>query len=568
MRLVLIAILLSASALPIETMATIRGMQFAVSLPSEVHRSPVTGRLLVMISQDNDPEVRFQAGWTNSPPLFGTDVARWMPGEVVLVGQNTPGYPVKSLADIPPGDYYVQALLNVYTEFRRADGHDVWVHMPQWGSQAFNVSAGNLYSAVKKVHLDPSRQYNVSLSLTEVISPAAIPADTEWVKHVKIQSKLLTAFWGRPMFLGAVILLPKGYASHPSVKYPVIYKLGHFAVDRGAFGFNTDNPAETESERKWRERNGRESGFEFYQSWRSEHFPRAIAVTFQHPTPYYDDSYAVNSANNGPYGDAVMTELIPYIETHFRIIRKTYARVLTGGSTGGWESLALQLYHPEFFGGAWIFYPDPVDFRRYNLVNIYEDRNAFFVGASDGFEGHSPWQTPPQRFLDRDRSGQPVDTVEQITRLEAVLGSRGRSGGILDNWNAIYGPAGDDGYLKPLWNETGQIDHSVADYMRDHDYDLRHYAQMHWSTIGPQLVGKLHFYCGDMDNFYLNLSVYLFEEFLSKSENPHYTGEFEYGRPMKEHGWQPTTNAELVKAIARQIERAGPQGESASWLYE
>ena len=109
----------------------------------------------------------------------------------------------------------------------------------------------------------------------------------------------------------------------------------------------------------------RETGYEFYQSWTSDNFPRMIAVTFQHPTPYFDDSYAVNSVNNGPYGDALVKEMIPYLESHFRMIPKTYARVLTGGSTGGWESMAVQVFYPDFFGGTWTLYPDPMDFRRY-----------------------------------------------------------------------------------------------------------------------------------------------------------------------------------------------------------
>src|SRR6202043_214203 len=142
------------------------------------------------------------------------------------------------------------------------------------------------------------------------------------------------------------------------------------------------------------------SGPDLYQRWTLAGFPRMIVVTFQHPTVYFDDSYAVNSANNGPYGDAIMNELIPYVESHFRIIKKPYARVLTGGSTGGWESLALQLFHPDFFGGTWTLCPDPVDFRRYQLVDIYKDENAFVIGP-----GYIPdrtpedWVSPPQDWV-------------------------------------------------------------------------------------------------------------------------------------------------------------------------
>jgi hypothetical protein len=284
-----------------------------------------------------------------------------------------------------------------------------------------------------------------------------------------------------------------------------------------------------------------------------------IAVTFQHPTPYFDDSYAVNSANNGPYGDAILTELIPYLEEHFRMIPEAYARVLTGGSTGGWESLALQVYHPEFFGGTWTFYPDPVDFRKYQLINIYEDDNAFIVPDS------SPGA--PERMFQRTPDGQPVGKVRQISQMEAASGTRGRSGAQIDIWNATYGPVGEDGYPRRLWDlETGVIDREVAHYMRDNGYDLRYYIEKNWSKIGPHLVGKIRLYNPEMDDFYLPLAVYLLEDFLESTTDPYYGGEVIHGRPMKGHGWQPMTYAELALMMAEHIAKNAPKGADKSWL--
>ena len=237
------------------------------------------------------------------------------------------------------------------------------------------------------------------------------PSDTDWVKHIKFQSSLLSKFWGCPIYLGATVLLPKGYAQHPGVHYPVVYLQGHFSLD-APFGFDPNakptHPTYEEEKSAHQRLNIAgpprplrlaseallmpETAYEFYKAWTSDQFPRVIAVTFQHPTPYYDDSYAVNSVNDGPYGDAIMQELIPKVETHFRIIRKSFARALTGGSTGGWESLALQAYHPDFFGGTWTFYPDPVDFRRWGIVNIYDDKNFFEVSEE--------W-IRPERYVQR-----------------------------------------------------------------------------------------------------------------------------------------------------------------------
>jgi hypothetical protein len=537
-------------------------LKFEISFPTSTHAEALTGRVFVVISREKDPEPRLRAGsWGDAAPLFGTDVSNLKPEEAAVIDGSTLGYPTDSLSDIPAGDYYVQALINIYTEFHRSDGHTIWAHMDQWEGQQFNVSPGNLYTEPQQVHLDPAAGYDVKLSLTKVIPPIEEPADTGWVKHIKIQSKLLTGFWGHPIYLGAVVLLPKGYETHPNVRYPVIYEQGHFSL-APPFRFSPkDEPPSPRFERFMKDYN-LETGYQFYQAWNSDNFPRMIAVTFQHPTPYFDDSYAVNSANNGPYGDALLTEMIPYLQSHFRMIPRPWARVLTGGSTGGWESLALQVLHPDSFGGTWTLYPDPIDFRHYQLVNIYEDDNAFWV------PGHTWLQAP--RYIEREPNGQPETSTQKFSQLEDVLGSHGRSGQQLEIWEAAYGPVGDDGYPKPLWDKrTGKIDHSVANYMRAHGFDLGYDLRTNWKTIGPKLARKIHIYVGDMDSFYLNLAVYDVEEFLKSAIDPKYDGDFQYGRPEKGHGWQPATQEEMVRWMAAYIAQHAPEGtDTAAWEYE
>ncbi len=521
------------------TLCAADGPRFEVSFAQSAHPQPITGRVFVVLSKTDTPEPRLQAGaWrTSETPFFGLNVEQWKPGQATVIDASTPGYPLKSLKDVPAGDYFVQALANVYTRFQRSDGHTIWVHMDQWEGQKFDRSPGNLYSEVQRIHLDLAAGHDVKLQLTKVIPPVDMPPDTAWVKRVRIQSKLLTEFWGHPFLLGATVLLPKDYDRHPEERYPVIYVQGHFGLG-APFAFSEKPPASG--------RGG--AGYEFGQEWMSDGFPRMIAVTFQHPTPYFDDSYAVNSANNGPYGDALFGELIPYLEQHFRFSREPYARVLTGGSTGGWESLALQVHHPEFFGGTWTFYPDPVDFRRWEMINIYEDPNAFEVPGIQ--------YVARERPMMRTAEGQVVETVRQKSQLEAVLGSKGRSAEQYMAWEAVYGPVGADGYPVPLWDKvTGKINRDVANYMRDHGYDLSYFVRTNWARLGPQLNGKLHLYCGEMDNYHLNLAVYLFEEFMKTTDA---AATFEYGRPMKGHGWHPMSDAELVRMMAAQIEKSRP----------
>jgi hypothetical protein len=487
------------------------------------------------------------------PAVFGVDLSELAPGAAVVVDERATGYPV-SLSELPAGDYYVQAVVDVYQQVHRADGHTLWLRMNDGTIETFNAAGGNLYSDVQRIHIGDG--HTTRLTVTHVMPPNERPPDTEWVKHVRIQSGKLTRFWGRPIFINATVLLPKGYGEHPGARYPSVYVLGHGVP----FEFTTDS-AHTPDIGTIDPARGLETGYDFYRTWTSDGFPRVVAITFEQQTPYFPDSYSVNSANNGPYGDAVVEEVMPALEERFRLIREPYARVLEGASTSGWQTLALMLQHPDFFGGGWVLQPDPIDFRHYQLTNIYADTNAFAVA-------YGPF-TAIERPFRRNTEGQVQWTTRQLSRFEAVLGSHGRSSYQLEGWEAVYGPAGADGYPKPLWDKrTGTIDRTVAAYMRDHGYDLREYAQRSWATLGPKLVGKLHFFCGDMDNFYLNLAVYDFQDFLRSTTNPHYEAEFTYGRPKRGHGWHAFTWGEMVRQMAAEVRKHAPAGEDTGvWGY-
>jgi hypothetical protein len=542
------SLLLSAA---VASPAGAQGPRFEIVVPAALRTAPVTGRMYVFVSRHADVEPRLQVRHeSDCTPFFGVDVSALTPGTSTVIDGTVLGYPVRSLREIPEGEYYVQALLSVYSEFRRADGHVLWLHDDQWEGQQFNRSPGNLVSEVRKVHWDPARPDTIQLALARALPPVELPPDTKWVRHVKIQSRLLSAWWGRPIYLGATVLLPQGYDADTTRRYPTVYEQGHFNL-RPPFGFATDSTPETAEQRAARlKRSAREPGFEFYKAWSAPGFPRLIAVTFQHPTPYFDDSYAVNSANNGPYGDALLQELIPFLEAHFRMIPAPWARVLTGGSTGGWEALALQAYHPDFFGGTWVLYPDPVDFRNYEIPDIYSDTNAFVHPVAEWMS----YDVPAEVEVD----GHVRISVRMESQFEAVLGSRARSGEQFAIWEATYGPVASDGYPAELWDlGTGTIRRDVADYFKAHDYDLRDYLERNWATLGPKLRGQLHVFVGDMDTFYLNLAVYRLESFLAGARPPA-DAEFAYGRPMKPHGWQPWTNAELMRIMARHIARHRP----------
>ncbi len=225
-----------------------------------------------------------------------------------------------------------------------------------------------------------------------------------------------------------------------------------------------------------------------------------ILIYIQNANPYYDDSYAVDSANVGPYGTAINDELIPAIEKRYRGIGQGWARATYGGSTGGWEAFATQVFYPDEYNGAYVACPDPVDFHAYQNVDLYNDSNAF---VRKGDFGEIPIAA------DRKPDGSVIALTGLEYAYEYVLGTHGRSTEQWDIWQAVFSPAGADGYpaeaVDPL---TGAIDKSVVSYWHDH-YDLTAILKRDWPTLGPKLEGKLHFAVGDGDTYFLNNAVHL-----------------------------------------------------------
>ena len=551
------------------------GLRFAVSFTQEQSSTPLDGRMLLMVSANPEGEPRFQiSDDADTQLIFGIDVDGLKPGEEAVIDRGVFGYPRKSLAEIPPGEYTVQALLHRYETFHRSDGHTVKLPMDRGEGQHWNLAPGNLYSTPQKVRFDPAGDQTIHIVLDRVIPPIPEPQDTKYVKHVKIQSELLTKFWGRPMHLGAVVLLPHGFEEHPNARYPLIVNHGHFPYTFSDF---RETPPDPDLKPEYSKRFGiegynrivQEYAYQFYKEWTGPNFPRFLIIQIQHANPYYDDSYAVNSANLGPYGDAINRELIPYIEQKFRGIGAGWARFTYGGSTGGWEALATQIFYPDDYNGCFAACPDPIDFRAYTVVNIYQDRNAYYLDEQ--------WKRTP-RPGKRNWLGHVSCTLEQMNHRELVLGTHSRSGDQWDIWEAVFSPVGDDGYPKRIWDKlTGEIDHQVAEYWRE-NYDLGHILQRDWKTLGPKLKGKIHIYCGDMDNYYLNNAVYLVEDFLKKTKDPYYDGEVDYG-DRAEHCWngdhtRPNAISRLryhqmyvPKIMERMLKTAPAGADLKSWRY-
>jgi hypothetical protein len=379
---ILLALLLITRTAELRTNQTGK-LRFAISFPESSSKEALDGRMLLLFSTDNSREPRFQINEDlNTQQVFGINVDQLKPGQEAIVDANVFGYPVRSLSQVVPGEYWVQALLHRYETFKRSDGHTVKLPMDRGEGQQWNRAPGNLYSTPQKLAIDPRKPDTIKITLDKVIPPIEPPKDTKYIKHVKMQSKLLSDFWGRPMYLGANVLLPEGFDSHPNARYPLVIFHGHFSATLDDFREQPPDPnlKPDYSERfklQGYNRIVQEHAYKFYQDWTGPNFPRFIIIEIQHANPYYDDSYAVNSANLGPYGDAITYELVPFVEKQFRGIGKGWARFMYGGSTGGWEALAAQIFYPDEYNGAWGACPDPIDFRAYMVLNIYEHKNAY-----------------------------------------------------------------------------------------------------------------------------------------------------------------------------------------------
>ncbi len=548
---------------------------FNVKINNNLHTENFDGRLLLLFSNNNAAEPRFQISDALSTQIIlGKNVDQWAIGSTQSIAEEAYGFPKERLSQIPAGDYYVQVLLHKYETFHLKNGKVVKLPMDRGEGQHWNLAPGNIYSKPIKIHFDPKNTEVVQLTIDQIIPPIIEPTDSKYIKHIKIQSKLLTEFWGRPMYLGAHILLPEGFDTHQNVKYPLAIYHGHFPSDISGFSTTPPNPnliPDTSARFNITGYNKiqEEEAYQFYKQWTGPNFPRVLAIEIQHATPYYDDSYAVNSANMGPYGDAITYELIPEIEKQFRGIGQGWARFTYGGSTGGWEALAVQVFYPNEYNGAYAACPDPIDFNHYTTINIYKDENAYY--AKSDFKDLA-------RPSHRNYLGHINSTIKETNQRELALGTHSRSGDQYDVWEAVFSPMGEDGYPKRIFDKhSGTIDKSVAAYWKE-NYDLAHIIKRDWPKIGEQLKGKIHLYVGDMDNYYLNNAVYTAEDMLKQLKNPSCNCVIDYG-DRAEHCWngdhtQPNYISRLryhqmfISKWAQEVKTRAPKGvDLKSWLY-
>jgi S-formylglutathione hydrolase FrmB len=405
-------------------------------------------------------EPRFGPAWFGTHPFFAKDVVDWKPDQPLLIDDNALGFPVKP-SEIHPGNYAVQAVMR-----RNLD------------SLSIGTGAGSAYSTVITLSgLDDFQDKtvttwgNVSLRINQLVEPRTF-IGTDRIELVELRSDLLSDFHKRDIIMRAAIILPPSYGLEPDRRYPALYWIG---------GFGSDHHTARLKARSW-ERTGYDDRF--------------IRVVLD-PLCYGGHHAFADSANNGPRGRALVEEFIPHLEKTFKLVAAPTARFVSGHSSGGWSSLWLQITYPDFFGGAWSLAPDPVDFRDFQRINLYEPGANMYTDTAGN-----------RRPLARSRD-QIVAWYDAFAKMEVVQGE----GGQLRSFEWVFSDRAADGLPKPLYDrQSGLVDSSVAESWRR--YDIRLLLEQNWQTLGPKLDdgSEIHVFMGEFDTFYLEGATQLLKQ--------------------------------------------------------
>ena len=420
--------------------------QFKASYTAAIYDKPFTGTVIAYLSKDNK-EPRTGSVGLDKFPCFAVAVTNVQPGQIITIDDKAVYYPT-ALSDIERGEYYIQI---------------VWDR--NLGGRSIAESPGNLYNEAIKVMLTKDIKKSFSISADKIIPQTAPFGETEHVKELKVASALLSNFHKKPITVDAAVVLPKEYLTEPNRKFPVLFTI---------FGYGGD----------YHRYSGKET-----TAPELEDIP-VIRVFLDGNCPLGHNVYA-NSDNNGPWGDALTTEFIPGLEKKFRC---NGARLLTGHSSGGWSVLWLQTQYPAVFDGCWSSSPDPVDFRNFQKVNLYEDHNMFY--DKDGglrsvatVAGFIPWSS-----------------MKTIYQMEDVV-FRGEQ---IHSFNAVFSKKGTDGEPESICNSTtGEINKAVFEDWKK--YDIAANLKKNWETLKSNLDKKVRVSVGKGDNFLLNHAVTLLE---------------------------------------------------------
>lgn len=469
-------------------------------------QSPISGRLLIIFAPsaiEHDEDLRRRLTPTSEAlAFFGQDISNWRAGTVQRLSSFDAGFPYPTLAQLPRGTYRVQASFEPYQAYHRSDGYELLLPaIEPLGTTDLHASAQTTRrwrSNAELVNWD-GQQTPRTLVLHTALGQSVSQQDTPWVRSLKIRSERLSKFWGRDVFLGALVTLPKGYHQRPHQRFPLIVRLSDLPRQPPDWRERPPDSRFTEGSAQQREQ---QAAWENFQYWQADGTPRMLIADLQHPTPYGESSMIVNSLNTGPYADAIRAELIPAIEREFRVIEEKWAHFIFGYREGGRSALAWQIRHPHDFNGVLAVCPDSVDFRHFGSVNLQQDNNALFDPGP-----HLQVPRPAQRTA----SGQTTALLSDVMRWERALAGRSRSQEFWDRSEAAFSPPDREGYPRRIWQRpSGVINDEVAEHWYQ-AHDLLGLLQRQPPSALSQLRGKLSIRIGDRDEYFMDNAVRSFE---------------------------------------------------------
>lgn len=432
------------------TVSIAQAQQFKITYPASAFNQPFTGKVFLYLSKNNRQPKDGAVG-IEFFPAFSVDVKNILPGSSVVIDDKAASYPVP-LSDLERGTYYVQA---------------VWDR--NLGGRSIAESPGNMYSNSTQVSFTKYYKKTFIIVCDQVV-PEENFVETQFVKELKVPSKLLSDFHKKPMTVNAAVLLPEEYYTQPARKFPVLFNV---------FGYGGN----------YHRLSGRTTA-----STPIDTIP-CIEVVLDGNCALGHSVYA-NSDNNGPWGDALVKELIPALENKFRC---NGARFLAGHSSGGWTVLWLQTQYPSTFAGCWSSSPDPVDFRNFQTINLYNGENMFYSKDSSlrsvaTVAGSIPWASQKQIY----QAENVIYRGEQMHSFDAVFSGKGADG----NPERICDPV------------TGAINANVFEHWKR--YDISSNVRNNWTALKNDLQGKIRVSVGEHDNFLLNHAVHLFDDEMKK----------------------------------------------------
>jgi hypothetical protein len=435
-------------------------LHFRVTLDPALSSKPVSGRLIVFMTNKPKPQNELEP-WMGDEDgktwVAAREIPHLAPGETAELDADEVAYPTP-FSQAPAGDYQVMALLDVdhnagYNTFTDADLRSAVVPL-----KAFNPGQGSPVELKLSQHARP-------------LPPISLQKGEELIDFV---SPSLSRFFGRPIHMRGIVVLPPDYATSKE-HYPTVYYTHGYGGNMNYFAVSSAKsiPKDTAE----------------------GNLPAMIWVLLDESCPGGTHEFA-DSLNNGPWGHALTTELIPHLERKYRMDAKPSGRFLTGHSSGGWATMWLQVAYPAIFGGTWSTSPDPVDFHNFTNTDLYHDASVY--KRPDGSATH----------LVR-MGGEDVMSFEQYSRQDAVMGDYG---GQVSSFDWVFSPRGPDGRPMPMFDRaTGEIHRDVADYWIQH-FDITHILTTKSKTLVPQLKGKIHIVVGTMDTFYLDGAVHLLQK--------------------------------------------------------